>query len=136
MFGYPCDYEKPELYWGARAIFESGRREGSGKKMKYVPPYVDLVHDRQTFVGEDHPRKEVFLEWLNKVGLPAVRRWAADVSGDSQLKFAYMNQEFVIKASPNASYGYLYIGAWMHRFPDGLVDGGSNPDNGHNPSPV
>jgi hypothetical protein len=30
MFGYRCEIEEPELYWGARAIFESGRVEGVG----------------------------------------------------------------------------------------------------------
>jgi hypothetical protein len=134
MFGYPCDYEKPELYWGARAIFESGRWEGSGKKMKYVPPYADLLRDRQSFVGQDHPRKEEFMLWLNKTGLPAMRKWSEGVSTNSRDTFVYGNGVFVLKASPNASYGYLYIGCWMQGVGQGGV--GANSDNGHNLSPA
>jgi hypothetical protein len=112
MFGYPADVKERELYWGARAIFESGRFEGFGKKQKYIPPYIDLVHDRQSFVGNEHERKQEFLDWLNKTALPALRKWAEGVSPDSRDVFVYGNGVFVLKASPNASYGYMYIGAW------------------------
>jgi hypothetical protein len=112
MFGYPADLEKPELYWGARAIFEGGRWEGYGKKMKYVPPYVDLVYDRQSFVGQDHPEKERFMKWLNEEALPFLRKWAVGVSPDSKDVLNIGSGDFVLKASPNASYGYMYIGAW------------------------
>ncbi len=116
MFGYPSDVESPELYWGARAIFERGHFEGRyglrGKE-KWIPGYIDLVHDRQSFVGQDHPRKEEFMKWLNEVALLALRKWAEPVGSNSRDVFTYGNGVFVLKASPNASYGYLYIGAWL-----------------------
>ncbi len=115
MFGYPCEYEKPELYWGARAIFEGPRWEGYGKTTRFAAAYVDLVHDRQSLVGQEHPRKEEFMEWLNKIALPALRKWAEGVSPDSKDVFTVGNGVFVLKASPNGSCGYMYIGAWMIR---------------------
>ena len=113
MFGYPSDVESPELFWGARAIFERGRLEGYGKRQKWIPPYIDLVHDRQSFVGQDHPRSEEFMGWLNKTALPALRKWAEGVGLDSRAVFEFGNGLFALKASPNASYGYMYIGAWL-----------------------
>ena len=112
MFGYPADVEKPELYWGARAIFETSRFEGYGIKRKLVPPYIDLLTDRQSFVGNEHPRKEEFVKWVSRVALPALRKWAEGVRLDSKEVFVFGNGVFVLKASPNASYGYMYIGAW------------------------
>jgi len=117
MFGYPADVESPELYWGARAIFEKGRFEGFGKARKWAPPYIDLVYDRQSFVGREHPKKDEFLEWLNETALPALRKWAEGVRLDSKEVFTFGNGVFVLKASPNASFGYMYIGAWLIPLP-------------------
>ena len=117
MFGYPAEIESPELYWGARAIFERGRFEGFGKRQKWVPPYIDLVHDRQSFIGRDDPRKEEFMDWLNKLALPALRKWAEGVRLDSKEVFTFGNGVFVLKATPNASFGYMYIGAWLIPLP-------------------
>jgi len=116
MWGYPCEYEGPDLYWGARAIFESGRWEGLGtKRQKYYPPRIDLVYDRQTFGGNGHPDKEKFIEWISKKALPACKRWAEHQTLDSRQVFTFMDDGFVLMASPNGSYGYLYIGAWPNK---------------------
>jgi len=113
MFGYPADVEKPELYWGARAIFQAGRFEGSWKKQKWIPPYIDLVYDRQSFEGNEHPLKDEFMKWLNEGALPHLRAWARGVRPDSKDVLNIGNDKFTLMASPNGSYGYMYIGAWL-----------------------
>jgi hypothetical protein len=112
MFGFLSDVKDPELYWGARAIFEVGHTEGWGRRTEWVPAFIDLVHDRQTAVGHDHPKMFEFVDWVNSKALPACRKWAEVIDGGSREVFTFEEGEYVLKASPNASYGYMYIGAW------------------------
>ena len=114
MFGFPSDVKDPELYWGARAILNEAHYEGFGLKMKRIAAYIDLLQDRQSFVGQEDPKKQEFVDWINKRALPSCRKWADDkwVMGDSREVFTFEEGEYVLKASPNASYGYMYIGAW------------------------
>ena len=113
MFGYPSDVKSPELYWGARAIYEAPHFEGRRSERK-IPAHIDLLYDRQSFEGHEHPEKDAFVQWVDKTALPALRKWADEkwVMGDSREVFSFEEGSYVLKASPNASYGYLYIGAW------------------------
>jgi hypothetical protein len=69
------------------------------------------VHDRQSFVGQKHPGKEEFISWLNNTALPALWKCAAAVRPDLKEVFTFGDAGFVLKATPKASYGYMYIGA-------------------------
>lgn len=116
MWGYPCGTESPKLYWGARAILEQGKHDyvgyGEKRKLHWVPGHLDLLWDRQSFVGQEDPDKQKFIDWVNGKVLPAVRKWAETIPGDSREVFSFDGEGFVLKASPNGSYGYVYIGAW------------------------
>lgn len=87
-------------WWGARAIY-TGRS-------------IDLLRDRQQMIGEPDAR-EALGSWLNLKALPLLRSLASERSlpathEDSLVVIS--GDGFCLHASPRASYGYLYIGAW------------------------
>jgi hypothetical protein len=101
MFGYPIEVPR-QRYWGARAIFQNGS--------------FSMLPDRQGLDAPQGPETTAFVTWLNCHALPWLRSEIARVGLTSS-----MNQELVLKqfkyelrANPNASYGYLYIGAVEH----------------------
>lgn len=87
-------------WWGARAIY----RDRS----------IDLLHDRQQFVGD--PNTCAALQaWLNETALPKLRALAAEFtlpSPEENGLVVISGGGFRLHASPRSSYGYLYIGAW------------------------
>ena len=97
MFGLPMP---PSIrYWGARAIYKDG--------------YIDLLPNRQTYDGEN----EEFTQWLNVRALPWLRSEVQKINLDTNDPQILTLSEFKyeLKASTNASYGYLYIGAVEHK---------------------
>jgi len=116
MFGIPPPKSNPRLYWGARAIFHPSQHEEG---------VIDLLPDRQSHgeLNDQQPDKEVFFNWINKVALPAVTSWARNQNPASREVFVASNNEFVLKATPNASFGYLYLGAWTRAEEQGNGDG-------------
>lgn len=104
--------------WGARLIFPA-----------------DLLHDRQGFYNWDTPEGQRLADWLNKTGalkkaLTQAKRAAGRFlhSDDSDLVILYRDGIGIIVANPNASYGYLYVAAWLHdgslelQAPSGTLD--------------
>lgn len=110
MFGYkiPGDHA---MTWGARAIFETHHDRFTGKCTRYI----DLVWDRQAMVAGEQPEAAVsaFTKWINEKALPWLRkevnRRAVEPSDSTELVF--QDGLYELRANPNASYGYLYIGA-------------------------
>jgi len=97
-FGFPID-EPRVAYWGARAIYKG-----------YQDDYrIDLLFDRQS--ADD--ANEEFINWVNNRALPwlrdEVRKQA--LATDSSKRLEYREFKYVLRATPNGSYGYLYIGA-------------------------
>ena len=115
MFGFPSDIKDPKLYWGARAILVPAHYERGGLKPRRVAAYIDLLPDRQSvlFYEDFLPEKDQFIDWIMEKALPACRKWARDIDQSSREVFTFEEGEYVLKASPNASYGYLYIGCWL-----------------------
>jgi hypothetical protein len=90
--------QKAATAWGARAIMDEG---------------FSLLPDRQSWVGADEPR-QALMNWLNTKGLQSLR-WtlrAEQLTQDSRTVITIQNDRYTLKATPNASYGYLYIAAW------------------------
>lgn len=98
MWGYPSDVETPIAYWGARAI-----KEGRG---------FTMLHDRQSCSGEQAD-KERLVKWVNSI-MPKVQKWAHGQGSSSSEVFELREGEYMLRASCNASYGYVYVGAWQH----------------------
>lgn len=90
--------------WSARAIYN-------------VQPafYVDVLHDRQWMCGENQSQDAKDLcDWLNSVGirgLQSVCKRTGLTQNESRI-VEFSSKGFIIQATPNASYGYLYIVAY------------------------
>jgi hypothetical protein len=110
----PPEEKHPKYWWGARAIFQNKFERNWNRKKKSDPDLIqvveiDLLYDRQSYFG---PENKEFTNWINKVGLPAIRKWAKNVFPDSRDQFNFEDKDYHIIATPNGSYGYMYIGAW------------------------
>jgi hypothetical protein len=96
-FGLPM--ENVTTYWGARAIYKPHD--------KYCK--IDILYDRQSCLGEKADRDEL-VEWLNDKGMPWLKA-NCKMSSSSTERIEFKDGKYIIRATPNASYGYLYIGA-------------------------
>lgn len=85
--------------WGARAIF---RQAG---------PLIDILWDRQ---GSTKGMTKELKDWINKVAFRKLEELVeeADLAVNSYDIVWWRDGDKVIEASPNASYGYLYITAY------------------------
>ncbi len=107
----PTDYKETCVAaWGARAI--------------YNEKFIELLADRQGFrtasdwEGKpDDATSKPLLRWLAKKGLPALRKWIKDnyIPMSSDKEFRFHDGEFELAATPNGSYGYMYINAWRKK---------------------
>lgn len=121
------------LAWGARAIYRldfaskpiKGRAIVRGAKplrarqaaqpINGYVAMVDLLHDRMEMVGGSEAERKAFSAWLDEIGLPSIRTQLADQrvsTRDNTVVELDSCKGYQIVASPNASYGYLYILAW------------------------
>ena len=111
MFGRPVPQEiidqrgEPVRYWGARAIFHPGTKHP-----------IDLLPDRQGCKCADGLASKPLLDWLNTVGMNEMQNMRAfkSLSSDSTEVVEFKDGHFTVQCCPNASYGYLYIGAWQY----------------------
>lgn len=121
-----------KLAWGARAIYSITTREvrvKNGRRLRHSQSEtiatIDLLYDRQgtAGTGTDDERKAL-AAWINNKGLPALKRWCERhyITPDCEEKFELLDgSSYALVASPRASYGYLYIAAWVVP-PGGLGD--------------
>jgi len=139
-FGLPAGAEA-EVAWGARAIYKNTYKMASEvdcptchawagracrtKSRKERYPHkarealagrvveIDLLWDRQQGRGPDEGR-EALGAWLNSTALPWLRKECAQqgLEGSSSAVVSWDDSGYRIAASPNASYGYLYIVAY------------------------
>jgi hypothetical protein len=95
-------------HWGARAIFTNS-------------DYIDLLPDRQSLTRPENrgglytDDRDPLINWVNKTGLPWLRKEAAqqfDSSSGERRTISFDDGKYHIEADPQGSYGYLYIGAW------------------------
>lgn len=85
--------------WGARAIYQNS--------------YIDILYDRQSLIGGSESDRIKLGDWLNKIGLPALRKLVVteNLYSDERRFIRFEQGGYYIEANPNKSYGYLYIGA-------------------------
>jgi len=98
--------------WGARAIADE---EYDPKRSKWEAPMhrASLLADRQSASGKNEAVRKL-LDWINENVLPI--RMIYD--GCSREVTVVDDGEFHARWTPNASFGYIYIVAWMDK-PDG-----------------
>lgn len=120
-FGYPIP-KNAVIGWGARAIFKPMQTQR-----------LDLLWDRQSVCnpGDDKGKVEVFCQYLNKVVLPVLNGLSAYFNTNDRGRFVKHfdaaslpgvapGQILVAMGSPNGSYGYFYLCAF-------LIDAGKAP---------
>ena len=122
MFGYQIPEtfvaERGEIlrYFGARAIFSRGSVDIlPDRKMSTLLPGDEKII---AAAGDDY-RALRFLEWIELVGLPYIRKETANLDQSSDKIVKLVEGRFSIHASPQSSCGYLYIGAAEHLRPKG-----------------
>lgn len=109
--------------WGARAIYTENRlaheanytKRGQKRKRGLVNHFdIDLCWDRQGAAGRNGDLEELS-KWLNAVALKRLAKECSDryITRDCEEWVEFTDGRFTLKASPRASYGYLYIGAWV-----------------------
>lgn len=118
--------------WGARAIYslssnDTVRRNGRVVRRASTTAQIDLVWDRQealalpdaVALADYEAACKALARWLNKTGLPALRRLCAKqyLTGDSDDTVEVRRDGYVLRASPRASYGYLYLVAYREVTP-------------------
>ena len=105
MWGYGVP-EGVKTSWGARAIYDIEPSENRD-------PYFSLLHDRQTGSGEKKKR-EVLSKWVNEVGFQLLddQLKKQNVQKSDAIVITVSEGDYTLVASPNASYGYLYISAY------------------------
>ncbi len=114
------------LAWGARAIYRLATRDekffANGKRRKQpksvTSACIDLLWDRQSLAltaEADGKDAKALTTWIDKVGLPNLRKLCEDqfLTSDSEDHVEFERDGYAMKASPRASYGYLYITAWV-----------------------
>jgi len=129
MFGFPVPepvttkHGEPKFYWGARGIYTPPKFQtvGYGRKAKeqQVSCNLDIWGERSStagFTDEKTPEGEAFFNWINKVAIPALRKWCDTqwIETSSRKVFALRHERWTMMASPNASYGYIYVGVWEY----------------------
>jgi hypothetical protein len=91
------ELDEGDALFQARAIWQAGRE-------------IDIPPDRKIWKGAKKNCRALGA-WLSKVGIPGLkevlRRSGLTGRDRDEVKFADM--EFVVAASPRASYGYLYL---------------------------
>jgi hypothetical protein len=99
-------YEVPEevtACWGARWIFPN-----------------DQLHDRQSIYGHDTDLGKKLVAWLNGGALGKARETASKMAKSRELTRSgnqtivlFEDKTGIIKGNPNASYGYVYVCAYL-----------------------
>ena len=93
-----------ETAWGARAIYTAGTARN--------PPLIDLLPDRQGWRGEDKAARKALAAWVNAKALPAIKEACVGLVGSSAEAVSWTDGVRTIEASPNQSYGHLYLVAY------------------------
>jgi len=93
-----------DAMWSARAIYTT-RPE----------PFIDILPDRQCMYG-DHRGEEAkrLCNWLNNKGLKGLQQVCKEqhIAQDESRIVEFQSDGFIVRGTPNASYGYLYIVAY------------------------
>ena len=105
--GYSFVHRDADIHWSARAIWNP--RMG----------YFDLLFDRQTgcdrLRDKEDEEAQAFMKWLNGGALKRFHQHFFEQGmRESSPDYVYMEEgKYCMKGSPNSSYGYAYLSAWV-----------------------
>ncbi len=96
--------------YGARAIYSLDEKRV--RRNYQTIATIDIVHDRQSLAGD--PKLGDGLRKALRALLPALKKACEDAVLDkgSRDELVVECEGYTLHASPRASHGYLYIGAW------------------------
>jgi len=109
-FGRRSFPDDVQAVWGARLIYPA-----------------DLLHDRQDLAARSDEAKQELVAWLNgpgygngalKQALDALREDPYQFfsgQNDETCALIYSDEQGEIIGSPQGSYGYVYVAAWLHK---------------------
>ena len=119
------------MAWSARAIYMPSKcypeaKFGDGEALEFLPDRQQFVDERGKELPdtEEHDQTTVFADCIDEVILPALARELQEraPSGDSYDKIEISADELIgydpsypwyLVATPNGSYGYMYVSVWL-----------------------
>jgi len=112
--------EKHPVEYGARAIYQMRsvpvQRKNRGNHTDYKTEIgLDFLRDRCSLHVDDGISRFPFIDWLNGKALRQLKKRLLDegIPPNSDAVIEIHDGKYHLTASPNASYGYLYVNAWQ-----------------------
>jgi hypothetical protein len=108
MFGWRGYPQEAKAVWGARLLWDEVAAGGPG-----------LVHDRLDFGGEQSEVRKLLLALNAGVGNEMTKTAKALIdegkmtASSSESFVLYEDDKVKAQASPQGSFGYLYVAAWL-----------------------
>ena len=123
-----------KLRWGLRSVEQADYLAVWGARATFAEGELYFMPDRQEHIGDIVP-VNTLVNWLNDTALPALKQHIKETnwSNDSKEVYTLNDNLFTLKASPNGSYGYMYLTAtlWgIDKLPAGKWSGKAIPEIG------
>ena len=123
-----------KLRWGLRSVEQADYLAVWGARATFAESELYFMPDRQEHIGDTVPVCAL-TNWINDTALPALKQHIKETnwSNDSREIYTLNDNLFTLKASPNGSYGYMYLTAtlWgIDKLPAGKWSGKAIPEIG------
>ena len=123
-----------KLRWGLRSVEQADYLSVWGARATFAESELYFMPDRQEHIGDTVPVCAL-TNWINDTALSALKKYIKETnrSNDSKEIFTLNDNLFTLKASPNGSYGYMYLTATLHgtdELPTGKWSGKAIPKIG------
>ena len=101
-----------KLRWGLRSVEQADYLAVWGARATFAEGELYFMPDRQEHIG-DTVLVCALTNWINDTALTALKKYIKETnwSNDSKEIFTRNDNLFTLKASPNGSYGYMYLTA-------------------------
>lgn len=103
-----------ELNWGYRPFRSIDTLAVYGARTIFQNGSIEFLHDRQQFLGSE-AAKSVLCKWINSKALPELKKYIREKGWTTATEevFSFEKGAFAMDASPRASYGYIYLTAYL-----------------------
>ena len=123
-----------KLRWGLRSVEQADYLAVWGARATFAEGELYFMPDRQEHIGDTVPVCAL-TNWINDTALSALKKYIKETnwSNDSKEIFTLNDNLFTLKASPNGSYGYMYLTATLQgtdKLPAGKWSGKAIPKIG------
>ena len=123
-----------KLRWGLRPVEQADYLAVWGARATFAEGELYFMPDRQEHIGDTVPVCAL-TNWINDTALSALKKYIKETnwSNDSKEVYTLNDSLFTLKASPNGSYGYMYLTATLRgtdKLPAGKWPGKNIPKIG------